>query len=248
MLIKNELRYFHSKNYFDEDGTQNYLVFIPISRYFKKRSLTNVIDYALSWQSTGLSGERIKAASTSNNSLTPLLDYCDTSKKMIKFTGSCWRQDKITISHKNRVNIYLVYEIGASTSNVSDPTIKNCLFGAVTKNADIDKYRYSGYGTGFDRRSSFSFPGGGFGQNIIIFVADMISSIHADNKKKDILILGRGPAQGLGEHSLTAEKMYSINFTVTKKKFYLSLLYNGANIAYLSIVQIFTNLKPKILK
>ena len=89
MLIKNELSYFHSKNYFDEDGTQNYLVFIPISRYFKKRSLTNVIDYALSWQSIGLSGERIKAASTSNNSLTPLLDYCDTSKKMIKFTGSC---------------------------------------------------------------------------------------------------------------------------------------------------------------
>ena len=33
----------------------------------------------------------------------------------------------------------------------------------LTKNADIDKYRYSGYGTGFDRRSSFSFPGGGFG-------------------------------------------------------------------------------------
>ena len=43
--------------------------------------------------------------------------------------------------------------------------------GAVTltKNADSDKYKYSGYGTGFDRRSSFSFPGGGFGKNIIIF-------------------------------------------------------------------------------
>ena len=76
----------------------------------------------------------------------------------------------------------------------------------------------------------------------------MNSSIHVDNKKKYVLILGRGPAQGLGEHSLTAEKMYSINFTVTKKKFYLSLLYNGANIAYLSMVQIFTNLKRKILK
>ena len=48
-------------------------------------------------------------------------------------------------------------------------------------------------------------------------------------RKKDILILGRGPTQGLGEHSLTAEKMYSINFTVTKKKFCLSLHYNGAN-------------------
>ena len=61
--------------------------------------------------------------------------------------------------------------MGASTSSYNDPTIKNCLFGAVTltKNADIDKYRYSAYGTGFDRRSSFSFPGGGFVQNIIIF-------------------------------------------------------------------------------
>ena len=56
----------------------------------------------------------------------------------------------------------------------------------------------------------------------------MSSSVHVDNKKKDILILGKGPTQGF-EHALTAEKMYSINFTVTKKKFCLSLHYNGAN-------------------
>ena len=46
----------------------------------------------------------------------------------------------------------------------------------------------------------------------------MSSSVHVDNKKKDILILGKGPTQGL-ELTLTAEKMYSINFTVTKIKF-----------------------------
>ena len=62
--------------------------------------------------------------------------------------------------------------------------------------------------------TSFSFPRGGFAQNELIFGADMSSSIHADNKKKDILVLGRGPMQGL-ESALTAEKMYSINFTVT---------------------------------
>ena len=56
----------------------------------------------------------------------------------------------------------------------------------------------------------------------------MSSFAHIDNKKKDTLVLGKGPTQGL-EHPLTAEKMYSINFTVTKKKFYLSLHYNGAN-------------------
>ena len=89
----------------------------------------------------------------------------------------------------------------------------------MTKNADIDKYEYSGYGVGFDRRSRFSFPGGGFGQNLLIFGAKMSSSAHMDNeKKKKNLLLGKGPTQGL-EHTLTAEKNYSINFTLTKKKF-----------------------------
>ena len=63
----------------------------------------------------------------------------------------------------------------------------------------------------------------------------MSSSIHVDNKKKDILILGKGPTQGLGKHSLTAEKMYSVNFTVTRKNFRLSLHYNGAN-SYLFVL------------
>ena len=76
----------------------------------------------------------------------------------------------------------------------------------MTKNADIDKYEYFGYGIGLDRRSSFSFPGDGFCQIVLIFGADMSSSLHIDNKKKDILILGKGPTQGL-EHTLTAKKM-----------------------------------------
>ena len=57
----------------------------------------------------------------------------------------------------------------------------------------------------------------------------MNSSIHIENKGKDILILGIGPTQGLAENSLAAEKMYSINFTGTKKKFCLIVHYNGAN-------------------
>ena len=61
----------------------------------------------------------------------------------------------------------------------------------------------------------------------------MSFSTHIDSKKKDILVLGIGPRQGL-EHTLTAEKMYPINFTVTKKKFCLSLHYNGA-ISYLLV-------------
>ena len=100
----------------------------------------------------------------------------------------------VSYTHGKVVNIYIVYELGASSSSDSDPTLKNCLFGAVTltKNADIEKYEYSGYGIGFDRRSSFSFAGTGFGQNVLIFGVDMSSSPHIDNKKKDILVLVKG--------------------------------------------------------
>ena len=126
--------------------------------------------------------------------------------------------------HTHIVNIYIFYELGASSSHNNYPTLKNWLFGAVnlTKNTDIDKYRYSGYGIGFDRRSSFSFPSGGFGQSIIIFGVDISSSAHIDNKKKDILVLEKEPTQGL-EHTLTTEKMYSISFTVTRKKILFKL-------------------------
>ena len=67
----------------------------------------------------------------------------------------------------------------------------------LTKYADIDQYQYFDYGIGFDRKSSFSFPSGGFGQNVIIFGANMSSSVYVDNKKIGILILGKGPAQEL---------------------------------------------------
>ena len=69
---------------------------------------------------------------------------------------------------------------------------------------------------------SFSFPSGGFGQNVLILGADMSSSTHNDNKRKYILVFGKGPTQVL-EHTLTAEKMYAINLTVTKKEILLKL-------------------------
>ena len=75
----------------------------------------------------------------------------------------------------------------------------------------------------------------------------MDSSSNLDNKGKDILILGKGPTQGLGEHSLSGEKMYSINFTKVNTKFCLSLHYNGDDIIYLLMVQKFINLRRKIL-
>ena len=88
--------------------------------------------------------------------------------------------------------IYIVYEITGNFNVSSYPTIENCLFGAVklTKNADTDKHEHFGWGIGFDRHGSFSI-GNGVGKNVIIFGKDMSSSTKIDNRKKDILILGK---------------------------------------------------------
>ena len=119
--------------------------------------------------------ESIKAPTTSNNSLTAALIDHYGYKIRVKFNGSSLKQPKVTYTHEKAVNIYIVYELARSSAHSDDPTLKNCLFGAVTltKKADVDNYGYSGYGIGFDRKSSFSFPGGGFGQNVSIFGADM---------------------------------------------------------------------------
>ena len=79
------------------------------------------------------------------------------------------------------------------------------------KNVNFNKYKYSGYGIGFDASGSFSLSKGTeFGENVIIFGADMSSSVHVDNR---LLILGKGPTQWLDDTTLTAEKEYSMNFT-----------------------------------
>ena len=118
------------------------------------------------------------------------------SKIRIKFDGSFLNRFPPTVLHGNIVNIYIVY-VYIFTSDyeyINYPTLENCLFGPVklTKNADIDKYGHSGYGIGFNRETSFSFDND-FGKNVIIFSVDMSSSKKIDDRKKDILILGRGP-------------------------------------------------------
>ena len=66
------------------------------------------------------------------------------------------------------------------------------MFGAVsiTENSDIDKKKHSGYGIGFDRNGVYLLSDGSLGRNVVIFGVDMSSSVHVDNKGKDILILG----------------------------------------------------------
>ena len=172
--------YFIGKSHFREDGTQNYLVFQPMYKYF--RLITNTSNI-LSWQTKGLSNENFDPPNTNFSSSIDNVG----NKMRVKFNGSCLKQsNKILYTHKKIANIYIVYEINVPTNNDNYPTLENCLFGAVTltKNADIDKYRYSGYGIEFDRDGIFSFPGGGYGQNVIIFGLDMSFTTHIDNKKK----------------------------------------------------------------
>ena len=97
------------------------MIFVPIFKSFKANSTSHI----LLWKSKGLSNETIKPTSTSDNSLTPLINYIDrTNKIRIKFTRSCLKQSKLSYTHKKVVSIYVVYELGASSSNVNDPTLK----------------------------------------------------------------------------------------------------------------------------
>ena len=125
--------YFIGKSRFEEDGAQHYLVFQPIRRYFKTNG-----KYISSWKSKELSDETITPYATSDNSLTPLIDYFG-SKVRVKFNKCCLKQpNKLTYDYGRKINIYIVYELGASSSNDSNPTLKIFLFDAVTlkKNAD----------------------------------------------------------------------------------------------------------------
>ena len=101
--------------------SQNYLVFQPINKYFKM--ITNT-DYISSWTSKGLSAESIKPPATSDNSLAPSLDYYG-NKIRVTFAGGCLKQsNKILYTYGKVVNIYIIYELGVSTSHSSDSTIK----------------------------------------------------------------------------------------------------------------------------
>ena len=119
--------YFIGKSYFEEeDGVQNYSVFQPIRRYFEIIANTK---YISSWKSKGLSDETItpydkRLITPYDKRLTPLIDHYG-SKVRVKFNKGCLKQsNNLTYDYGSRVNIYIVYELGASSSNDSDPALK----------------------------------------------------------------------------------------------------------------------------
>ena len=104
----------------------------------------------------------------------------------ITFIGDCLKQNKFYYTPDNITNIYIVYDLTSTTNYNPDFTLENYLSGSVkiTKNTDVNKYKYSGYGIGFDGKGVFTHPTGSFGNNAILFGVDMSSSVHIDNKKK----------------------------------------------------------------
>ena len=118
LLTENELKklktfdssYFIGKSHFEEDGTQNYLVFQPMYRYFKRIAGVGNGNYIYYWQSKGLSDEKINSIKTPNHSITPNLDYYGTETRA-EFHGSCLEQDKVTFNYGKFVNIYINYEL-----------------------------------------------------------------------------------------------------------------------------------------
>ena len=155
----------------------------------------------------------------------------NNSRIRIEFKGSCLKQDKITFTPYNVVNLFIVYELDRWSQDLNaEFTLKDCFFGAAksTKNTDPDKYSYSGHVIGFDSRSIFSLPNFDWGKNVI-FGVDNSSSVHIDNNKKNILGLGKGLTQGLDDTKITTEAEYSINFSRSERKFCLSLHYNARN-------------------
>ena len=127
-------------------------------------------------------------------------------------------------NNNNAVNIYIVYKLDTiNNTRNTDYTIENTLFGAVkiTKNSDISKNKYEGYGICFDEGGTVTKGNIINGKNVIIFGADMSFSIHANNSANNTYVLGDFLFQGINGTSIYAEKIYSKDFTEPGKIFVL---------------------------
>ena len=154
------------------------------------------------------------------------------------------------VINDNVINIYIVYKLDpiATSRDTTTFTMQNSLFGAmqITKNADISKYNYEGYGICFDGRKEFAhvrkrgnFNDTTMARSVLIFGVDISFSKNANNKRNNIYVMGKDYVQRINDTTLYAEKIndttlyakniYYRNFTDLGHKFVLSLHYNGNN-------------------
>ena len=199
------------------------------------------------WESTGVfNSSDYYSMNGIENTKKEMTILKNDERLYVYLQGNHFQQNNVLTSNsdhvinKNVVNIYIVYKLDplASTRDKSF-TIQNALFGAmqITKNAtDNSKNNYKGYGICFDERSEFghtitegSHAHTTDARNVLIFGADMSSSVHATNRANHIYLMGTGLTQGINDTTIYAEKNFYRNFTDFGKKFVLSLHYNGDN-------------------
>ena len=175
---------------------------------------------------------------------TNLPELKNDGRMYVYLQGNYFKQNGLLNTNKvisiGIINIYCVYKLDPiASSRDTSFTIQNALFGAmqITKNAtDNSKNNYKGYGICFDERSEFghTITEGGFAhttdaRNFLIFGEDMSFSIHKTNRGNHIYLMGTGLLQGINDTTIYAEKNFYRNFTDPRKKFVLSLHYNGDN-------------------
>ena len=193
------------------------------------------------WKSTGIENlSRNSDMDFVGFSVNDLPDIKNDGRMYDYFSGNHLQQHKVTIPKSNFdvINIYCVYEL-QPISSLRDTsfTIQNALFGAmqITKDpTNNSKNNYKRYGICFDERSNFGHvttqdgrQRTSNGKNVLIFGADMSSSIQATNRANQIYCFGEGLTQGINDPTIHAEKNYYRNFTEHGEKFVLSLHYNG---------------------
>ena len=193
------------------------------------------------WKSTGIeNSSRNSDMDVAGFSVNDSPDIKNDGRMYVYFSGNHFQQHKVIIPKTNFdvINIYCVYELQPISSlRGTSFTIQNALFGAmqITKDpTNNSKNNYKGYGLCFDERSNFSHTitqdgrqRTSNGKNVLIFGADMSSSIHATNRANHIYCFGEELTRGINDTTIYAEKNYWRNFTEHGKKFVLSLHYNG---------------------
>ena len=193
----------------------------------------------LKWKSTGIFNYSdyysMKRIEDTKKELPRLKNVEET---YVYLQGNYFQQNNVIIRNNyNVINIYCVYKLDLiASSRDATFTIQNALFGAmkITKNADTSKYDYKGYGICFDESEQFThvrkegnFKHTTLTRNVIIFGVDMSFSKHANNKAKNIYVMGKDYVQKINDTTIYTEKMYYRNFTDSGRKFVLSLHYNG---------------------
>ena len=202
----NKYSVLNGAKYFYSGIPQKYLVFIPAKKGIKYLSGTTRIYLS---KSNRMSEKNIENITKSDSNFAPAYVSYHVLPD-INFNGHCLINNIISVL-KKVINLYISYIVNPWLRCLNTEfTLNNYLFGSVklTENADLDKYKYSSYGLGFDSPSDESM-----GKNIIIFGAGVSSSMHIDDKDKDILIPGEGLTQELDDTTLTTEAKYPINFT-----------------------------------